>query len=629
MIALRIRKASSSKYWTGTLAALLFAVCTAQAQEKPAKPKPAATAKPATPAKPAGPAGGGAARGPSTSTAGRGATTTTAGRGTTTAGRGAAGGGATTAGRSGAAGAAGARGGGASTAGRGAAGGGAATAGRSGTPGAGGARGGAPGGARGGAGRPGEARAGGAGGRGSPRGPDGRAPRGSTMARTRGGDEVRRRADGRPGDVHVAGRGMDIHHGLGGGRRVEVERADHSRIVAERGGHGYVQHPYMYRGHEYAHRTYYEHGRAYDRFYARYPYHGVYVEMYTPAVYYPPAYYGWAYNPWAVPVAYPVAAWGWGGSPWYGYYGAYFTPYPVYPSASVWLTDYLISTTLSAAYQARAGAAAAAQAQVAAAGAAALNPQVKDMIAAEVQRQIAIENAEAAQQGAGPNPAVSGIQRMLSDNIPHVFVAGRELDVVDANGTECAISEGDVLQLTPTPLPADATAATLVVLASKGGVECRKGGAVTVGIVDLQDMQNRMRESIGQGMGDLRAKQGQGGLPAIPASAAAATVKASFATEAPPPDPDAAAQIAQQAQEADKAEREVLAQAAPDGEAVPAGGAPPPAGPPATISLGQSVDEVTSALGQPKNVINLGAKKIYIYKDMKITFNSGKVTDVQ
>jgi hypothetical protein len=422
---------------------------------------------------------------------------------------------------------------------------------------------------------------------------------------------------------------MDIHHGLGGGRRVEVERADHSRIVAERGGHGYVQHPYMYRGHEYAHRTYYEHGRAYDRFYARYPYHGVYVEMYTPAVYYPPAYYGWAYNPWAAPIAYPVAAWGWGAAPWYGFYGAYFTPYPVYPSASVWLTDYLISTTLAASFQARADAAAAAQGQAMAAGAVALNAQVKDLIAAEVQRQIAIENAEAAQQTAGPNPAVSGIQRMLSDNIPHVFVASRELDVVDANGAECAVSDGDVLQLTPTPLPPDATAATLVVLASKGGVECRKGVAVSVGVVDLQDMQNRMRETIGQGMGDLRAKQGQGGLPAIPASAAASTVKASFAAEAPPPDPDAAAQINQQAQEADKAEQEVLAQATPEGEAAGAGAAPPAAAPPATISLGQSIEAVTSALGQPKNVIDLGAKKIYVYKDMKITFNSGKVTDVQ
>ena len=429
---------------------------------------------------------------------------------------------------------------------------------------------------------------------------------------------------------------MDIHHGLGGGRRVEVERADHSRIVAERGGHGYVQHPYSYRGHEYGHRTYYEHGRAYDRFYARYPYHGVYVEMYSPAFYYPPAYYGWAYNPWAAPIAYPVAAWGRGGTPWFGFYGSYFTPYPVYPSASVWLTDYLISSTLAAAYQSRVDAAAQAQAQAQAqaAGAVALTPQVKDLVAAEVQRQLAIENAEAAQQAqaAAPNPAVSGVQRMLTDNQTHVFVAGRELDVVDASGTECGVSEGDVLQLAPTPLAADATAATLVMMTTKGGLECRKGVAVSVNIADLQDMQNHMREAIGQGMGDLRTKQGQGGLPMLPASAAAMPVKAAFAMDAPPPDPMAAEQITQQATEADKAEQDVLAQAAPDGGGAPAGGAPAvpaPAAPPAEISLGQSVEQVTGSLGQPKSIVDLGPKKIYVYKDMKITFNGGKVTDVQ
>ena len=450
------------------------------------------------------------------------------------------------------------------------------------------------------------------------------------MARTRGGDEVRRRSDGRPGDVHVAGRNMDIHHGLaGGGRRVEVERADHSRIVAERRGYGYVQHPYFYGGHEFAHRTYWVNGRAYDRFYGRYPYHGVFLEMYTPAVFFAPAFYGWAYNPWAVPVVYPVAAWGWVGTPWFGFYGAYFTPYPVYPSASVWLTDYMISTTLAAAYQANVAAAAQAQAQAAAAaGAAPLTPQVKDLIAAEVQRQIAIENAEVAQQAAGPNPAVSGVQRMLSDNLPHVFVAGREIDVVDATGNECAVTEGDVLQLTPTPLPADATAATLVMMTSKGGVDCRKGAAVTVQITDLQDMQNHMRETIGQGMSDLQAKQGQGGLPMLPPSAAAKPAKAAFAMNAPPPDPMAAEQINQQAQEADKAEQEVLTQATPGG-----GGAPPaipaPAAPPVSISLGQSIQQVTGALGQPKSIVDLGAKKIYVYNDMKITFNDGKVADVQ
>ena len=35
------------------------------------------------------------------------------------------------------------------------------------------------------------------------------------------------------------------------------------------------------------------------------------------------------------------------------------------------------------------------------------------------------------------------------------------------------------------------------------------------------------------------------------------------------------------------------------------------------------------ALGQPKRVIDLGTKKIYVYHDMKITFKAGKVSDVE
>jgi hypothetical protein len=47
------------------------------------------------------------------------------------------------------------------------------------------------------------------------------------------------------------------------------------------------------------------------------------------------------------------------------------------------------------------------------------------------------------------------------------------------------------------------------------------------------------------------------------------------------------------------------------------------------IALGQTVDQVTAALGNPLTVIDLGPKKIYKYKDMKITFKAGKVTDVE
>jgi hypothetical protein len=51
--------------------------------------------------------------------------------------------------------------------------------------------------------------------------------------------------------------------------------------------------------------------------------------------------------------------------------------------------------------------------------------------------------------------------------------------------------------------------------------------------------------------------------------------------------------------------------------------------PPATIEPGQTIEQVQAALGQPEKIVNLGQKQIYVYKDLKITFVSGKVTDVQ
>jgi hypothetical protein len=48
-----------------------------------------------------------------------------------------------------------------------------------------------------------------------------------------------------------------------------------------------------------------------------------------------------------------------------------------------------------------------------------------------------------------------------------------------------------------------------------------------------------------------------------------------------------------------------------------------------TITKGQTEDQVIAAFGQPDKIVDLGAKKLYIYKDMKITFIGGKVVDVQ
>jgi len=88
-----------------------------------------------------------------------------------------------------------------------------------------------------------------------------------------------------------------------------------------------------------------------------------------------------------------------------------------------------------------------------------------------------------------------------------------------------------------------------------------------------------------------------------------------------PPDPNADQQ--QQGGQQQGGDQQQQAQA-------PQQQAPPqPAAPPASIQLGQTVDQVTASFGPPEKIVNLGTKQIYVYKDLKVTFVNGKVTDVQ
>jgi hypothetical protein len=50
---------------------------------------------------------------------------------------------------------------------------------------------------------------------------------------------------------------------------------------------------------------------------------------------------------------------------------------------------------------------------------------------------------------------------------------------------------------------------------------------------------------------------------------------------------------------------------------------------PASIEKGMTTDQVEAALGQPEKKVNLGTKQIYYYKDMKVIFLNGKVSDVE
>ncbi|PYP86544.1 MAG: hypothetical protein DMF61_12735 [Blastocatellia bacterium AA13] len=435
--------------------------------------------------------------------------------------------------------------------------------------------------------------------------------------RGRDGSEAR---FGRDGNVReVRARGLTIIHTPGGSRHVVLVRPDHSRIFVNRAGHGYVQRPFFFRGREFASRTYYYHGRPYALYYRPYAYRGVYYYGYVPYRYYRPGFYGWLYNPWRTPVRYN---WGWFGSPWYGYYGSYFTPYSYYPSASFWLADYLIAESLQLAYQERLDAQASYYGPPGPRDSAALTPEVKQAIADEVQRQLALENNESqlVSRGEDPNSDSGGLPRMLaaaSPSKPVVFVVAGSIQVTDNNGADCSLTQGDVIRLTSPP-GEDATSAYVEVLASKNS-SCPRGSRVSVELADLQEMQNQMRAGIDQGLQELNSHQG--GLPAPPPSAAGAPITSPYAPVAPPADPNVSATLQQQAREADSVEKSVMDEVK---QADSTGGAEP-----AQISLGQTTEEVVAIMGKPKQVVNLGSKRIYVYQNLKVTFTDGRVSDVQ
>jgi len=74
--------------------------------------------------------------------------------------------------------------------------------------------------------------------------------------------------------------------------------------------------------------------------------------------------------------------------------------------------------------------------------------------------------------------------------------------------------------------------------------------------------------------------------------------------------------------------------ASPEPQVIIAPPPPPPAdapaAPPKTIAIGQTKDHVVASFGQPERIVKLaGSKEIYSYKDLKVIFVGGKVTDVQ
>jgi hypothetical protein len=360
----------------------------------------------------------------------------------------------------------------------------------------------------------------------------------------------------RPGGgvATIYANGMTIDYGLHGGRTIVSERNGRTIVSTGLGG-GYVQRPYFTRNRRtYYQRTYWDHGHAYARVYRDHFYHGVHYYHYVPSYYYQPVFYNWAYNPWGAPVYYN---WGWGpGSPWF--YGGYFAPAPFYPSASLWLTDYLLAEDLKRAYEGKQEAEARAEADRAASqppegGAPAQAQlsldQMKAMVDAEVQRQLAEESRAAQTPLGAATLAIAECPPAALDPKQRLFVVSSNRGVATAEGQECELTPGDViLRIDDNPT----NSGVRVSMMSSKQNDCSVGAMPLVSIVDLQEMHNSFQAQVDSGLQTLAANAGINGLPKAPDTQ-------TQAGEVPPPTPDsgAAAQLSAQQQQADQIQSQV------------------------------------------------------------------------
>ena len=145
-------------------------------------------------------------------------------------------------------------------------------------------------------------------------------------------------------------------------------------------------------------------------------------------------------------------------------------------------------------------------------------------------------------------------------------------------------------------------------MASKGGKECRKGDTVSVALADLQDMQNHMRETIDQGMQELQAKQGKADCPPLRRPPKPLRLRPGLPKMLRRRTPMFSSRSLNNWRKAIRPNRRFwlkLQPTAPPHRPRPAADAAPPV----TIAMGQTIDEVTAALGPPKSIVESGTQE--------------------
>jgi hypothetical protein len=176
---------------------------------------------------------------------------------------------------------------------------------------------------------------------------------------------------------------------------------------------------------------------------------------------------------------------------------------------------------------------------------------VKQAIADEVQRQLAAQQAAAANPQAPVAPTGAEVPDALNP-AERVFVVATNLDVtVASSGQECGLTPGDVvMRLSDTP---DNNQNVTASIQSSKQADCPAGQTVAIGVQDLQEMHNQFRAQLDSGLQTLASKGGTGGLPKPPD-----TGTTGGEVPAPAPDSDAANQLAAQQQQADQTETQVV-----------------------------------------------------------------------
>jgi hypothetical protein len=300
-------------------------------------------------------------------------------------------------------------------------------------------------------------------------------------------------------------------------------------------GGGHVLYSHTYQGH-----VWHQFGRSFA------------YETLVPSVHYPAVYYSWALAAWPQPVSYN---WGWQVQPWHPMFGALFTPYPVYTTPDLWMTDYILAGTMQTAYQAQTSAPAseslpqgalaapvvdssaaspAVQPSDAAAGTQPTEapppaphssdtplappvtpPAITPAIKAQLNAQIKVQLHE--QQAAAAAPAALTTQTTppaLRAN--HVFFqVAQPLDVPSGTANRyCSLSADDYIKRVGGMSHDDWTIPVVVELS--GPSDCPEGLRTRIGLNDLNAMENEQEAQVIEAMQAASKSLGPNGPPSGP-----------------------------------------------------------------------------------------------------------------